>query len=155
MAYAAAMSTPEPQADRPKTTRPVRRRGRAPSAPTLRLTLRLDVGGHATLGPGKARLLELIGETGSISAAGRAMGMSYRRAWMLVDALNQTFREPVVETRGGGVGGGGATLTAFGASLVADYRAMEEDARVALSRRLAKLEDALAPEAMERVAEPQ
>ena len=110
-----------------------------------RLTLRIDFDESRALGPGKVRLLELVGETGSISAAGRAMSMSYRRAWMLVDALNQTFRMPVVETRGGGVGGGGASLTAFGADLVADYRAMERDARDTLARRLAKLEQALAP----------
>jgi len=120
----------------------------------VRLTLRIDFDDDRALGPGKVRLLELVGETGSISAAGRAMTMSYRRAWMLVDALNQTFRVPVVETRGGGVGGGGASLTAFGASLVADYRAMEQDARDALAQRLAKLERALAEEAVEEVAEP-
>ncbi len=125
-----------------------------------RLTLRIDFDESRALGPGKIRLLELVGETGSISAAGRAMGMSYRRAWMLVDALNQTFKQPVVETRGGGVGGGGADLTAFGTSLVADYRAMEHDARMALARRLAKLERALAPEAIEtetveQAADPQ
>jgi molybdate transport system regulatory protein len=73
------------------------------------------------------------------------MGMSYRRAWMLIDALNQTFSLPVVETRGGGVGGGGARLTKFGAELVADYRAMEQEIASALARRLAKLEQALAP----------
>ena len=73
-----------------------------------RLTLRIDFDGGRALGPGKVRLLELVGETGSISAAGRAMGMSYRRAWLLVDALNQTFSQPVTETRGGGAGGGGA-----------------------------------------------
>ena len=120
-----------------------------------RLTLRIDFDESRALGPGKIRLLEVLGRTGSISAAGRALGMSYRRAWMLVDALNQTFRHPVVETRGGGVGGGGASLTPFGASLVADYRAMEEEAHAALARHLAKLERALAPEAMEKVAEPQ
>ncbi len=119
-----------------------------------RLTLRIDFDESRALGPGKIRLLELLGETGSISAAGRAMGMSYRRAWMLVNALNQTFRMPVVETRGGGVGGGGASLTAFGTSLVSDYRAMEQDARDALARRLSKLERALAPELVEQVAEP-
>ena len=89
--------------------------------------------------------MELLGETGSISAAGRAMGMSYRRAWLLVDALNQTFRHPVVQTRGGGVGGGGADLTEFGRSLVADYRAMEQATRNALAQRLEALESALAP----------
>ena len=112
-----------------------------------RLMLRIDFDGDRALGPGKVRLLELVGETGSISAAGRAMGMSYRRAWMLVDALNRTFSLPVVETRGGGAGGGGASLTPFGAGVVESYRAMERDARDALARRLAELEQALAPAA--------
>ena len=112
-----------------------------------RLTLRIDFDGTRALGPGKVRLLELIGETGSISGAGRAMNMSYRRAWLLVDALNGTFRLPVVRTRGGGAGGGGADLTPFGADLVASYRAMEQDAGTALARRIAALEDALAPAA--------
>ena len=110
-----------------------------------RLSLRIDFDESRALGPGKVRLLELVVETGSISGAGRAMSMSYRRAWMLVDAPNQTFRMPVVETRGGGVGGGGASLTPFGTDLVADYRAMEQEARDILARRLAKLEQALAP----------
>jgi molybdate transport repressor ModE-like protein len=102
------MSTFEPQADRPKTTRPARKRDPAPAAwPTLRLTLRLDVGGRPTLGPGKARLLELIGQTGLISAAARAMGMSYRRAWTLVDSLNASFAAPLIAARPGGAGGGG------------------------------------------------
>jgi molybdate transport system regulatory protein len=92
------------------------------------------------LGPSKVRLLELVGETGSISAAGRAMGMSYRRAWMLVDASTRTFSLPVVEARGGG-----ASLTPFGVGVVDSYRAMERDARDALARRLAELERALAP----------
>lgn len=112
-----------------------------------RITLRIDFDDTRALGPGKVRLLELLGETGSISAAGRAMGMSYRRAWLLVDALNQTFRSPVVQTRGGGVGGGGADLTPFGIELVANYRAMEQETREALTRRLMALEDALAPKA--------
>lgn len=73
------------------------------------------------------------------------MSMSYRRAWMLVDALNQTFRTPVVQTQGGGLGGGGASLTPFGTDLVADYRATEQDARDILARRLAEFEQALAP----------
>ncbi len=129
MAYAAAMSTSEPQADRPKTTRPGRKRDRtSAAAPTLRLTLRLDVGGRPTLGPGKARLLELIGETGSISAAGRAMGMSYRRAWMLADSLNASFAAPLIAARPGGAGGGGAALLPFGAEVVRLYRALEQRA---------------------------
>lgn len=110
-----------------------------------RIVLRIEFDEDRALGPGKVRLLELVGETGSISAAGRAMGMSYRRAWLLVDALNQTFRQPVVQTRGGGVGGGGASLTQFGSDLVRRYRAMEGAARTTLARDLAELEAALAP----------
>lgn len=109
-----------------------------------RITLRIDFDENRALGPGKVRLLELVGETGSISAAGRAMSMSYRRAWLLIDALNQTFRDPVVQTRGGGVGGGGADLTPFGAALVANYRAMERETRDTLAQRLTDLENALA-----------
>ena len=107
-----------------------------------RLTLRIDFDEERALGPGKVRLLELIGETGSISAAGRAMGMSYRRAWLLADALNKTFRTAVMETREGGAGGGGANLTPFGSELVASYRKMEFDAARALKRKLAELESA-------------
>lgn len=86
MPYAPTMPPPEPHAAPPNTARPARR-GPAPPATTLRL----DVAGRPTLGPGKTRLLELIGETGSISVAGRAMGMGYRRAWTLVDSLNASF----------------------------------------------------------------
>ncbi|MGI4977052.1 MAG: winged helix-turn-helix domain-containing protein [Janthinobacterium lividum] len=110
-----------------------------------RVRLRIDFDGGRALGPGKVRLLELVAETGSISAAGRAMAMSYRRAWVLVSALNATFRQPVVETRGGGAGGGGASLTAFGADLVRRFRAMEATAHAAVAQDLAALEAALAP----------
>ncbi len=109
-----------------------------------RLTLRIDFKDGRALGPGKVRLLELVAETGSISAAARSMEMSYRRAWLLIDALNQTFRDPVVATRGGGAGGGGALLTAFGLEVVASYRAMEQEAASALAGRVAALERALA-----------
>ncbi len=109
-----------------------------------RLRLRIDFDQGRALGPGKIRLLELIGETGSISAAGRAMEMSYRRAWMLVDAINQTFRTPVVATRGGGAGGGGASLTPFGRNLVERYRIMEQQARQALAEHILELDHELA-----------
>ena len=91
----------------------------------LRVTLRIDVGGRRTLGPGKVRLLELIGEHGSISAAARAMGMSYRRAWTLVDSLNASFGTPLVAAKPGGAGGGGAQLLPAGAEAVRLYRALE------------------------------
>jgi molybdate transport system regulatory protein len=110
-----------------------------------RLTLRVDFGPERQIGPGKIRLLEKVNETGSISAAGRAMGMSYRRAWLLIDALNQYFREPVVTTQLGGKAGGGAGLTSFGATLVAHYRAMEREAADAVSGRLVEIETRLAP----------
>ncbi len=86
--------------------------------------------GHAIpLGPGKAELLEHIADTGSISAAARRMNMSYRRAWLLVDTLNQCFRRPLVETATGGKGGGGARVTDLGLALLKRYRDMEAKAR--------------------------
>ena len=80
------------------------------------LSIRVDLRPGASIGPGKARLLELIAETGSISAAARAMEMSYRRAWLLIDDLKAVFGEAVVETAAGGAKGGGAHLTRRGRS---------------------------------------
>jgi molybdate transport system regulatory protein len=97
------------------------------------LTLRILAGGGPAMGPGKAELIENIAETGSISAAGRAMGMSYRRAWQLVEALNAAYREPVVVTAVGGERGGGTRVTPFGMRLVAQFRAMEEKASAAIA----------------------
>lgn len=97
------------------------------------LTLRVLGKSAAAMGPGKAELVERIGRTGSISAAAREMGMSYRRAWQLVEALNGAFREPVVETAIGGRSGGGARVTPFGAGLVARFRAMEVKASAAIA----------------------
>lgn len=135
--------TPTPRASRRKPAAPL-----APAPPrALRLTLRLDVGGRATLGPGKVRLLELIGETGSISAAGRAMGMSYRRAWVLVDSLNTVFAAPLVTARPGGAGGGGASLLPLGSEVVTLYRALERDAAVHGAAKLKRLHEVLAPPA--------
>jgi molybdate transport system regulatory protein len=94
----------------------------------MRLTLRIDIGDQQKLGHGKARLLELIAEHGSITAAGRAMGMSYRRAWMLIDDLNSRFAEKLVEAKPGGAGGGGAHLTDLGREVLAAYRRIEAHA---------------------------
>ena len=110
-----------------------------------KLSLRVDFSGADSVGPGKIRLLELLKETGSIAAAGRAMSMSYRRAWLLIDALNRSFREPVVATKLGGNGGGGAALTPFGEELVTSYRDMEMVAHAALRPHLSALDRALAP----------
>lgn len=106
------------------------------------LSIRVDLSPSAAIGPGKIRLLELIEETGSISAAGRAMDMSYRRAWLLVDELNQIFREPVATTAHGGRAGGGASLTPFGKRVVAGYRKMEVDAHRAVTGYLTMVKSA-------------
>jgi molybdate transport system regulatory protein len=98
------------------------------------VSLKLRLSDDRALGPGKIRLLELIAETGSISAAGRSMKMSYRRAWLLVDDLNHSFRKPVVLSRPGGAAGGGATLTPFGSEVVRRYRAIE--ARIGTTSRV-------------------
>jgi molybdate transport system regulatory protein len=109
------------------------------------ISLRVRFLDETAIGPGKVRLLELIAETGSISAAARAMAMSYHRAWNLVDELNRTFGEPLVDKQPGGRKGGGATLTRAGAEVVRRYRAIERSAErtakahlVALERMLAK-----------------
>jgi len=97
-----------------------------------RLRLRVVFGPDIVLGPGKADLLEGIRETGSISAAGRRLKMSYKRAWDLVDALNRYFTEPVVRTSKGGSGGGGACLTPWGDEVLALYRQIEMRSRDAV-----------------------
>jgi len=96
-----------------------------PSRPPLTPVLRVDFPPGERLGRGKIELMEHIAATGSISAAGRAMDMSYRRAWLLVDALNHMFTEPVIESQRGGKQGGGAGLTPFGEELLARFRGME------------------------------
>jgi len=92
----------------------------------LQPRLRLKAGNEIALGPGKARLLELIRQHNSISAAARAMNMSYRRAWLLVDTMNTCFREPLVVTATGGSRGGGASLSALGERVLALYREYEK-----------------------------
>ncbi len=109
-----------------------------------RMSIRIDLDRDGRLGPGKVALLERIAECGSISAAGRAMDMSYRRAWQLVADLNASFAEPLVTAQMGGRQGGGATLTGFGVRLVAEYRAIEREAAAAVAPRLQALEDAAA-----------
>jgi molybdate transport system regulatory protein len=89
----------------------------------LKVSVILESG--ARIGPGKVALLDSVRETGSISAAARTMGMDYKRAWTLIDSLNRAFNTPVVERAAGGSGGGGATLTPFGADLLARYRHLE------------------------------
>lgn len=103
----------------------------APYQSTPRLRIQL---GHAiAIGPGKARLLETIGKTGSISAAARQMGMSYRRAWLLVDTMNKCFKAPLVATSAGGKGGGGAQVTLLGEEVLARYQRMQRIASEAVA----------------------
>jgi molybdate transport system regulatory protein len=103
------------------------------------LSLRIDLPRGGRVGPGKIALLEAIAREGSISAAGRSLGMSYRRAWELVDALNRLLGTPVVAAAAGGARGGGASLTPAGRSLVEDYRAIERAAAEAAAERLGAL----------------
>ena len=105
-----------------------------------RLRLRVVFGDDAMLGPGKADLLEHIREAGSIAAAGRRMGMSYKRAWTLVEEMNAAFRAPLVDSARGGAKGGGARLTETGQAVLAHYRKLEDAAGAAGSEEIAALE---------------
>ncbi|HVK99194.1 MAG TPA: winged helix-turn-helix domain-containing protein [Dongiaceae bacterium] len=98
-----------------------------PDAARLRIQLRLMLAEEIALGPGKVDLLQTIHNTGSISAAGRAMNMSYRRAWLLVDAMNRCFTAPLVDTAKGGSQGGGARLTPLGEQVLQIYQLMRSD----------------------------
>ena len=109
----------------------------ARSLPSLSVRIDLDAGGR--IGPGKIELLESIRRCGSISAAGRDMEMSYKRAWDLVDEINRICRQAAVERQTGGKHGGGAVLTPFGTSLVARYRKIERDAASAARKELLAL----------------
>ena len=113
------------------------------------LSIRIDFGPGQRVGPGKIMLLEQIAALGSISAGGRAMDMSYRRAWLLVDEVNRMFTTPVLATQLGGKGGGHARLTDFGRMLVAHYRDIERDAKAAFSEKIASLEERLAAPAQD------
>ncbi len=95
-----------------------------PAAPRVRLQIKQGT----ALGPGKAALLEALERTGSISAAGRELNMSYRRAWLLIHSVNQAYKQPLVEASKGGAGGGGALLTPLGREVLSIYRRMERKA---------------------------
>lgn len=97
------------------------------SKPRVKLKFQLYCGDEIAMGPGKADLLDAIIQTGSISAAGRQMGMSYRRTWLLVDTMNRCWEGPLVETATGGKQGGGALVTSLGRELLAAYRRLETE----------------------------
>jgi molybdate transport system regulatory protein len=105
-------------------------------ATPLGVRLRIDFGPQSSIGPGKIALLEHIETSGSLSQAARDLGMSYRRAWLLLDDLNHALGEPVITTSVGGAGGGGAQVTSFGRKLVAAYRDLEHASRDMATERL-------------------
>jgi molybdate transport system regulatory protein len=125
----------------PRATRRQVKRTDDPVAVHLRVTLDRDV----AIGPGKADLLEGIAATGSIAAAGRRMGMSYKRAWLLIDTMNRCFRGPVVLAAKGGQTGGGARLTSLGSQVLAAYRRMQARTARAIAPDLGRLKRRLAP----------
>jgi molybdate transport system regulatory protein len=109
-----------------------------PGHPLLRIRIVFD--DKEMIGPGKAELLERIGRCGSIAAAGREMGMSYKRAWQLIGTLNAMFREPLVASTRGGPGVGGAVLTEAGRNVLMLYRAVEADVADAADPRIRQLQ---------------
>ena len=132
--------------DSPKPTRPQPAPPQpAPAVGETRLSIRLYLPNGTKFGPGKADLLALIAETGSIAAAGRRLGMSYKRAWSLVEVMNAMFTEPVVTSSRGGASHGGASVTQFGEQVLAHYRALEEKARQSARRELEGIEALLSP----------
>ena len=122
----------------------------------VKLKVQLYCGTEIAMGPGKADLLDAIGAHGSISAAARAMDMSYRRAWLLVDCMNRCWRQPLVQTAPGISHGGGAKITAFGADILTHYRALQDSIESAASGAdYAALAEAMlaAPKSSQRSAE--
>lgn len=107
-----------------------------------RLSIRIDFEGAEAFGPGKARLLELIEAQGSIRGAAAAMNMSYRHAWLLLQAVEDTFGAPVISTATGGAKGGGAKLTELGKTILARYRSIETQAAQAAAGELTELSKA-------------
>ncbi|MEQ1611694.1 MAG: LysR family transcriptional regulator [Hyphomicrobiaceae bacterium] len=110
-----------------------------------RLRIRIVFGSSGMLGPGKADMLELIQETGSIAAAGRRLSMSYKRAWMLVETLNSMFAAPLVESSRGGASHGGARITENGKRVLALYRSFEAKAANVGATEIKRLDRLLAP----------
>ncbi|HVP35175.1 MAG TPA: hypothetical protein VMT09_16235 [Steroidobacteraceae bacterium] len=110
----------------------------------LVVRFRIDFARHSSLGPGKILLLEAIRDSGSLSRGARSIGMSYRRAWLLVESLKESFREPVIRASRGGKEGGGMSVTSFGDTLIRSYRGLEGDFAALAERRLRPISAALA-----------
>jgi len=117
------------------------RTSKGPTDTALRPQLRISFRKSIAMGPGKADLLDAIAESGSISAAARKLGMSYRRAWLLVDTMNASFKSPLVETLTGGAQGGGAQVTDLGRDVVKRYRQMEKKACASVAREMGEFSD--------------
>ncbi len=111
--------------------------------------LRILLGAAIAMGPGKADLLQAIDDAGSITGAARRMGMSYRRAWLLVEVMNDSFRGPLVETARGGHRGGGARLTRLGREALERYRHMEAKAAASVGPEMAEFRKLLAADVAE------
>jgi molybdate transport system regulatory protein len=107
-------------------------------AHTPRAVIKFEFGKGLRLGAGKIRLLELVGETGSIAAAAREMKMSYRRAWLLIEELNNIFGQPVLQTAAGGSGGGGAKITPHGQKVIRVFRELQTEADALVARKFAE-----------------
>ncbi|MCM2483683.1 winged helix-turn-helix domain-containing protein [Burkholderia glumae] len=114
-------------------------------APRVHFRMRIRRGETVALGPGKVTLLEAVREHGSISAAARHLGMSYRRAWLLIDELNRSLRAPATHSEQGGASGGGCTLTPVGESIVALYREIEDEAQRHCAKQIAALTAMMQP----------
>jgi molybdate transport system regulatory protein len=113
--------------------------------PQARFRFRVTTGDDIAIGPGKIALLEAIAATGSLSAAAESLGMSYRRAWRLLDEMNRLMRSPVVDSLRGGANRGGSELTALGRDLIETYRRIEATAEAACASDIRRLLDLMAP----------
>jgi len=113
------------------------------AAPAVQFRVRITKGDDIAIGPGKVDLLEAIGATGSITAAAKQLGMSYRRAWLLIDTMNRCFKTPIVEAEAGGRSGGGTRLTETGRDAIRFYRAIERKAARSSAADVTRLIDLL------------
>ena len=132
------MPTAMPRTPATPAPAPARRRAAAPR-PELRWRMRISLGEVNAIGPGKVALLEAVDQHHSISAAAKALGMSYRRAWLLIDELNRSLKAPAVTTAAGGSGGGGTLLTEVGHRILALYRGIETQAEQACQAEIEQL----------------
>ena len=107
--------------------------------PEVRFRMRIRNGDAVALGPGKVELLEAVREYGSISAAARSLGMSYRRAWLLIDELNRSLKAPATHSEQGGQSGGGCTLTPVGENIIRLYRDVEVEAQRSCAKQISEL----------------